>query len=110
MNREISTWRRIWALTLLGVLPVLSGAIPVLDMMVGDGRDAVESEHVPGTHGFAHDHSICIQQQANQWFAVDATPVFLVALAFALPELPYSNRYGTTPQLILPHSRAPPFA
>ena len=44
----------------------LTEYIPVLDMMVGDGGPVVEAQHHPDTHGFPHNHLLCIQQQANQ--------------------------------------------
>ena len=100
--------RRTVALTLLGALPALSGVIPVLDVMVGDGRAAVESGHIPGTHGFAHDHFICIQQQANQWAPTDFITPNPIAAALVLPELPFAPDGVLSTQLSLPHSRAPP--
>ncbi len=89
-------------------LPALSGAIPVLDMMVGDGRPAVEARHHPDTHGFPHNHLICIQQQANQW-VIPSLDLLPAGVAGVLPPV-YTDAglvFRTT-QLSLPHSRAPP--
>ena len=49
------------AVLLVATLLTLSGTIPILDVMVGDGKAAVEAEHLPGTHGPPHNHLICIQ-------------------------------------------------
>lgn len=67
MSRDTPLWRRWVALHLLGALPALAVAIPLLDLMASDGRPGVETHHHPGTHGFPHNHLICIQQQADQW-------------------------------------------
>lgn len=65
--KAVVAWRRLTGLALMIVIPVLSGVIPILDMWPEDCRVGVEDHHHPGTHGFPHDHRICIQQQANQW-------------------------------------------
>ncbi len=68
LSRKTETaWRRLTGLGLMILIPVLSGVIPILDMWPEDCRVGVEDHHHPGTHGFPHDHRICIQQQANQW-------------------------------------------
>ncbi len=108
MSEHVPIRRQALALFLIGALPALNGVIPVLDMKVGDGSDAVESHHIPGTHGFAHDHFICIQQQANQWAPAAVVPLSLVARAFALPPLPYPDVKEPSRLLLLPRSRAPP--
>lgn len=59
--------RRITALAVMGILPALLGIIPVLDVYAEDSRVGIEDHHHPGTHGYAHNHLICIQQEANQW-------------------------------------------
>jgi hypothetical protein len=110
MSREIQSWRKALTVFLMAGLPALSCAIPVLDLMVGDGGPAVEARHHPDTHGFPHNHLICIQQQANQWVmpSLDLLPGAIAS--FALPA--FRGRmavFGTT-QLSLPLSRAPPLA
>ena len=107
MNRKTPA-QRLWALILLAALPILSGAIPILDLMVGDGKPAVETHHIPGTHGFPHNHLLCIQHQASQWGPEpDARP----GLGQATVDLPEPS--GRRPLLspgcsLLPKARAPP--
>ena len=108
MNRDFRTWRNALALTLITGLPVLSCAIPILDLMVGDGTHAMEAEHHPETHGFAHDHLICIQQQANQWVVPNNDLLLRVVAAISLPEPSDPDSGGWTSQVSLPYSRAPP--
>ena len=108
MNRDIPTWRRLQALALLGTLPVLSGVIPILDVMVGDGKPAVEEHHIPGTHGYPHDHTICIQQQANQWAPAPALSLPAASQAFVLPDLTVAVSTVTVQQRYRPQPRAPP--
>ncbi|MBT8398530.1 MAG: hypothetical protein HKO65_00160 [Gemmatimonadetes bacterium] len=108
MNRELRTWRGLLALILITGLPVLSCAIPILDLMVGDGTHAMEAEHHAETHGFPHNHLICIQQQANQWVVPDNDLLLRVVSAISLPELSDPDSGGWSTQLSLPHSRAPP--
>ena len=110
MNRDIPIWRRLAALSLLGTLPVLNGVIPVLDVMVGDGRPAVESHHIPGTHGYPHDHSICIQQHANRWAPSGGMPVAFASVAVTLPDLPTTRVTPPVRDLFQPRPRAPPVA
>ena len=110
MTRDIRNWRRLVASTLMAGLPVLSCVVPVLDLMVGDGTHAVEAEHHPGTHGFAHNHLICIQQQANQWVVPSDDLLPSVVGALALPISTDPGLETTTTHLLLPHSRAPPLA
>ncbi len=108
MNRDFRTWRSLLAVSLTTVLPVLSCAIPILDLMVGDGTHAMEAEHHPETHGFPHNHLICIQQQANQWVVPDNDLLPRVVSPISLPELPDPAWGSWTTHLSLPHSRAPP--
>ena len=108
MNQEIPTWRRLLALTLLGTLPALSTSIPVLDMMGGERRTAMEAEHHPGTHGFPHNHLNCIQQQANQWAPTPATPVGLVAEGLVLLPVPDLTLLIGSTRFSRPNSRSPP--
>ena len=110
MSRDNRNWRSLLALTLIAGLPALNCAISILDLMVGDGTHAVEAKHHPGTHGFAHNHLICIQQQANQWVmpSNDLLPAIVSAIS-----LPISNDSGSEIPInhfFLPHSRAPPLA
>ena len=108
MNRDIRDWRRLVATTLIAGLPALSCAVPMLDLMVGDGTHAVEAEHHPDNHGFAHNHLICVQQQANQWVVPDNDLLLRVVAAMSLPALPDPGSGTWTTQLSLPHARAPP--
>jgi hypothetical protein len=108
LRQDIPKRRRLPALALLGLLPTLGGVIPILDYMVGDGRPAAESEHIPGTHGFPHNHFICIQQQANQGSPSGAFSLSLVGASLVIPELPFSLRPAGFPQRSLPRSRSPP--
>jgi hypothetical protein len=109
MNRK-PLGQRFTALVLAAALTTLSGVIPVLDLVVGDGTPAVEAEHHPGTHGFPHNHLICIQHQANQWVAGADISTQLVLATVLLP-----NETDPTPlfrqnQTLLPPARAPPLA
>jgi len=102
--------QRLSALILAATLATLSGAIPILDMMVGDGSDAVEAEHHPGTHGFPHNHLICIQHQASQWVPeCNASPPLVLARAF-LPAIPATESPVNLGEILLPRARAPPAA
>ena len=98
------------ALLLLGTLPALPATLPLLDFLVGDGRAAVESQHHPDSHGFPHNHLICIQQQASFWAAPNVSPVPVAEGALSLPpplepvNLPFQG------PIRLPRSRAPPVA
>lgn len=109
MNRKPMSQRGI-ALVLAATLTALGGVIPVLDLVVGDGTAAVEAEHHPGTHGFPHNHLICIQHQANQWvLGVDLQARQTLAALF-LP-----NEIHPTPLVrqalsLLPPARGPPLA
>ncbi|MGD2121959.1 MAG: hypothetical protein PVJ76_09445 [Gemmatimonadota bacterium] len=108
MSRDTSSWRKALSVYLLAGLPALSCAIPVLDMMVGDGGAAVEARHHPGTHGFPHNHLICIQQQANQWVMPSLDLLPMAVAAFTLPAFPERGGFFRPTQLSLPHPRAPP--
>ena len=108
MKRRDPIWRRLSALALCTVIPALSATIPILDVIAGDARTAVETRHHPGTHGFPHNHSICIQQEANQWApACDAPPSLVVALV-SLPAVPDFTTPTRSTLIWLPESRAPP--
>jgi hypothetical protein len=76
--------------------------------MVGDGGTAMEAEHHPGTHGYAHDHLICIQHQANPWVQADRIQVPRVAAAVHLPSIPDLTGPNPFRRAALPYSRAPP--
>ena len=103
-------FQRLSALILVATLPALSGTIPILDLMVGDGKAAVEAEHLPGTHGFPHNHLICIQHQASQWApGCDASPVLGPARS-ALLEIPFADTPIFAGEILLPRARAPPAA
>jgi len=95
---------------LLGVLPVLSISIPLLDYMVGDGRVAMESRHIPGTHGFPHNHLICIQYQASGWVpaAFDPSPPRPEAFRVRCVPQPTHPLFAPAPSLQRP--RPPPAA
>ena len=110
MNAPAPFWRRLPALMLLGVLPALGNAIPLLDCMAGDGRTGVESKHVPGTHGLPHDHLICIQYQASGWVpaALDAAPARPEAVR--VPDVPEPIYVLLAPAPALQRPRAPPAA
>jgi hypothetical protein len=102
--------RRLPALALIGILPILSGVIPILDLMVGDGKPGVEAHHIPGTHGYPHDHSICIQQQANQWAPTPALSLPKASDAFKIPDCPATASRVSVQDLYRPQPRAPPEA
>ncbi len=108
MNRDIPFYRRIPALLLLGSLPGLSATIPLLDFMVGDGGAAVEARHHPETHGFPHNHLICVQQQASQWAPTVGSHVPFSVSALSLPGQPDPTPSTPTARITLPHPRAPP--
>jgi hypothetical protein len=108
MTREVETWRRLLTGYLLAALPALSCTIPILDLMVGDGNPAVEAQHHPGTHGYPHNHLICIQQQANQWVMPSHDLLPRIVAAVLLPALPDRGPSYRSTQLSLPYSRAPP--
>ncbi len=108
MNRRDPIWRRLSALALCTVITALSATIPILDVIVGDLRPAVETHHHPGTHGFPHNHSICIQQEANQWVPVCDAPPPLVVASVALPAVPAFTPPIHSDLIWLPDSRAPP--
>jgi hypothetical protein len=101
---------RLPALVLLAALPALSAAIPALDCMAGDGRVGVESKHIPGTHGHAHNHLICIQYQASGWVPAAPDPSPARPEAFRTPDVPEPALPLFTPALTLQRSRAPPAA
>jgi hypothetical protein len=110
MSREIQSLRKALAVFLMAGLPALSCAIPVLDLMVGDGGPAVEAHHHPDTHGFPHNHLICIQQQANQWVMPSLDLLPGAVAFFALPAFRDPGAVFRTTQFALPHPRAPPLA
>ena len=109
MNRKTLV-QRLSALTLVAALPALSGAIPILDIMVGDGKAAVESQHLPGTHGYPHNHLLCIQHEASQWVPGRDAPPPLGLVAETLPAFPGSDSLIHSDQISLPRARAPPAA
>ena len=109
-NRRIPICCRPLALTFLAVLPGLSATIPILDVMVGDGRPAAESRHIPGTHGYAHNHLICIQHTASGWAKPSPTLMPWTVLGIRLPDLPDPELPIPDDQISLPFSRAPPTA
>ena len=102
--------QRLSALVLLAALPTLSGLIPILDVMVGDGGAAVEAEHHPGTHGFAHNHLLCIQHQASQWVPGSDARLPLSLTAQTLPAFPRIESRIPSGQALLHQARAPPSA
>ena len=108
MNQDRSKLQRAVGLLLVAVLPVLGASIPVLDMMPEDGRQGVETEHHPGTHGLPHNHLICIQQAANQWVQACVGASARVAMEVNLPSAPEPVLPYHPKLLNLPHSRAPP--
>ena len=108
MERKTPVWRRFAALSVLAALPTLSATIPVLDVVVGDGRPAVETRHHPGTHGYPHNHLICIQQEANQWAPSLDAPLPLVLAAIRAPALLDVKQPVRASRLLLPRPRAPP--
>ena len=110
MNAPIPLHRRLQALALLAILPALGTAIPMLDCMAGDGRVGVESKHVPGTHGFPHNHLICIQHQASGWAPTAPDRSFVRPEAFWTPDVPEPVRplFASAPALQRP--RPPPGA
>jgi len=110
MNRNTPICCRPLALTFLAVLPALSATIPILDLMVGDGRPAVESRHIPGTHGYAHNHLICIQHAASGWAKPSPPSMPSTVVALSLPGLPDVELPVPCDQVFLPYSRAPPTA
>ena len=95
---------------LLVGLPALSCAIPILDLMVGDGGPAIEARHHPDTHGFPHNHLICIQQQANQWLMPSLDLFPSVVASMTLPAFRGQGSLFRTTQVVLARSRAPPTA
>jgi len=109
MNRK-PPLQRLSALILVAALPILSGAIPILDLMVGDGKAAIEAEHHPGTHGFPHNHLLCIQHQASQWVPGCDAPLVPVLATLELQAVPSSNPLVRSDQISLPRARAPPAA
>ncbi len=109
MTRK-STVQHLLALMLLAVLPTLSGAIPILDMMVGDWKAAVEAEHHRDTHGFPHNHLICIQHQANQWVPGCEAPLPVSPVTLTLPAFPRIDSWILPGQALLHQARAPPTA
>jgi len=68
-------WRRAVSLWIMGLIPALSGIIPILDEFPEDFRVGVEDPSAPKGHKHSHDHSICIQQDANLWVLDAAFPV-----------------------------------
>jgi hypothetical protein len=76
--------------------------------MVGDGKAAVEAEHLPGTHGFPHNHLLCIQHQANQWVPECDAPAPLMLAVVSLLAYPRAESPTHSGQILLPLARAPP--
>ena len=109
MNRK-PPLQRLSALMLVAALPTLSGMLPILDLMVGDGKAAIEAEHHPGTHGFPHNHLLCIQHQASQWVPACEAPLLPVLATLELPAVPGSNPLFRSDQIFFPRARAPPSA
>ena len=108
MELQIPIWRRFSALLVLAALPTLSATIPVLDVVVGDGRPAVETRHHPGTHGYPHNHLICIQQQANQWAPSFDAPLLPLLAATRAPASVVLKQPVRSTQILLPRPRGPP--
>jgi len=102
---------RITALAVLGTIPALAGIIPVLDVCAEDSRVGIEDHHHPGTHGYAHDHLICIQHDANQWAPPPELPAAPAARTgrgqdpFHLWTAPDYER-----RVLSPRPRSPPLA
>ena len=109
MNRNTPA-QRFSALIFVAALPTLSGTIPILDLMVGDGKAAIEAEHHPGTHGFPHNHLLCIQHEASQWVPGHDAPPPLGLVWVTLPAFPGSDSLIHSDQISLPRARAPPAA
>jgi hypothetical protein len=107
MNRK-NPARRLLALALVTALTALSGTIPILDVMVGDGKAAVETHHIPGTHGFPHNHLLCIQHQASQWSPGHEVPSTLVLAWVHLPDFLGPTTPVSAGQRLLRKARAPP--
>jgi hypothetical protein len=76
--------------------------------MVGDGKPAVEAHHIPGTHGYPHDHSICIQHEASQWAPAAALSLPAASEALALSDHPAAVSAIAVRRLYRPQPRAPP--
>ena len=95
----------------MGLIPALSGIIPILDEFPEDFRVGVEDPNSPRKHGRPHDHSICIQQDANLW-VLDAAfpaapPVRILCQRIDGPAITDPIRvYGT----LSPLPRSPPSA
>ncbi len=110
--RQVLPFRlRVTAAAIVGVLPAMSGIIPVLDIYPEDFRDGIEEHHHEGTHGLPHDHFICIQQETNQLAAdadIPSAPSARLATAddqISLPAFPTALR-----EVLSPRPRSPPLA
>jgi len=111
MNQVLPIRFRIAALWILVAVPALSGTIPILDMLPADTRAGIEEHHHPGTHGFAHNHLICIQQESNQWAPAPHVPnPAVVPLSAGQRILPASIRPAWKRALLSPRPRSPPAA
>jgi hypothetical protein len=111
MKERVPLPLRAVSLLIVAVLPVLSGAIPVLDVWPDDYRTGIQTEGHPETRGYPHNHLICIQHQANHWAPgadLPATPAILAVTA--LDPLPLGTVPAWLRTLFSPRPRSPPLA
>ena len=100
---------RLVGFLILGVLPILSAAIPVLDVWGEDSRVGIQDHFHPESCGYPHNHLICIQQSASQWApGAEPPPPFRAwDLKVRIPLLASASPHLSVP-LRSPRPRAPP--
>lgn len=109
MNQALPIRFRVAALWILMAVPALAGIIPFLDVWPEDTRTGIEDHHHPGTHGFPHNHLICIQQESNQWAPSPHLPSSnVVPLVSGKRIPPASERLSWKRALLCPRPRSPP--
>jgi hypothetical protein len=109
MRGALPPRHRVSALLILVAVPVLAGIIPILDVWAKDTRVGIEEHHHPGTHGFPHNHLICIQHESNLWSPspeLPSTP--LVRVLEAEGVLPASDAPVRGRTFLSPRPRSPP--
>jgi hypothetical protein len=109
MKERVPLPLRAVSLLIVAVFPVLSGAIPVLDVWPDDYRTGIQTEGHPESQGYPHNHLICIQHKASHWAPGTDLPAAPGALAVRVTDpLPFPAGPCQARSLLSPRPRSPP--